>query len=485
MVNFREFFLEEVKHPKVDGLAAIFHSKRYIARFLWLCVLLACTSLCVFLIVSSINEYNQYHVTTTNRLVIEEEAVFPTITICNLNSLESQYAISTIDRMSSVIPSYIAQGRQGLSVLDFVQNSLGYASIMLLLENIEKTTTGAYLSVDEKKQLFDLNRTMLDCYFAGHECHASDFEFFYHSTFFACYRFNSGFDSNDTPVPLKKVNKPGVANSRFSMQLYAGAENMIADLVPFRGFLVIIQNATDNPNKPTPSGMFATPGTGLSIDVKRYSYNQYTYPYSDCTVSEDNELSGGEPLSDSSLFEQTVLYSNFSYSRAVCLFACAQYYIVRQCNCTMGSLGFTGDGQNMCLSADKYACAFTFYSSVFLGGDFVKLKCLPKCPLECHTSVLRPTLTNYDMRLLSRNASTTSAYDNVNLKNVTENLVEFSVFYDSLSYTVVEETPKMTFEKLVGSIGGHLHVFLGMSLMSFLELFDLVASLFYFTCKNK
>ena len=483
MVNLCEFFLKEVKNIKVDGLAAIFHSKRWIARFLWLFVLLACTSLCVFLIVSTINEYYKYHVTTTYRLVIEEEAVFPTITICNLNLIESQYAISTIDRMSSVIPSYIASSREGLSVLDLVQNYLGYTSVMLLLENFKKATTGSYLNDNDKRQFFDLNRKMLDCNFAGDACDISDFEFLFHPTYFACYRFNSGFDSNGTRVPLKKVKKAGLTNNRFSMQLYAGTDNLVGDYVPLRGFVVLIHNATDNPKKGSPSGMFATPGTGMSIDVKRYSYNQYTYPYSECTVSEDNELSG-EPLSDSSLFDQTVLASNFSYSRSVCLLACAQYHIVRECNCTFCSLGFTGDGQNMCLSQERYACAFKFYSSVFLAGDFVKLNCLQKCPLECHTPVMRPTVSNYDMRPLSRNMST-NAYVNSNLKNVTENLVEFSVFYDSLSYTIVEEKPKMTSENLVGSIGGHLHVFLGMSLMSFLELFDLSVSLLYYFCKNK
>ena len=483
MVNLCEFFLKEVKYLKVDGLAAIFDSKRYIARFLWLCVLLVFTSLCVYLIVSSINEYKQYHVTTTYRLVIEEEAVFPTITICNMNLLESQYAINTIDRMSSRIPSYIAQNRERMSILDFAQNYLAYLSVMLMLENIKKATTGSYFNANDKRTFFDLNRTMLDCQFAGDACDANDFEFLYHPTYFTCYRFNSGFDSSGARIPLKKVNKAGLTNDRFSMQLYAGTDNLIGDYVPARGFLVLIHNATDNPKKGSPSGMFATPGTGMLINVKRYSNNQYTYPYSECTVSEDNELSG-EPLSDSSLFDQTVLASNFSYSRSVCLLACAQYHIVRECNCTFCSLGFTGDGQNMCLSQERYACAFKFYSSVFLAGDFVKLNCLQKCPLECHTPVMRPTVSNYDMRPLSRNMST-NAYVNSNLKNVTENLVEFSVFYDSLSYTIVEEKPKMTSENLVGSIGGHLHLFLGMSLMSFLELFDLSVSLLYFFCKNK
>ena len=59
-------------------------------------------------------------------------------------------------------------------------------------------------------------------------------------------------------------------------------------------------------------------------------------------------------------------------------------------------------------------------------------------------------------------------------------LVEFSVYYDSLTYMLVSEKPKITFEALVGSIGGSLHVFLGMSFASFIELADIIGHLFYF-----
>ena len=81
------------------------------------------------------------------------------------------------------------------------------------------------------------------------------------------------------------------------------------------------------------------------------------------------------------------------------------------------------------------------------------------------------------------------SFDNVYLNSslvdkfgetLSDNLVEFSVYYDSLAYASVEESPKITFVELIGTLGGHLHLFLGMSLLSFLELVDIAIQIVVF-----
>ena len=57
------------------------------------------------------------------------------------------------------------------------------------------------------------------------------------------------------------------------------------------------------------------------------------------------------------------------------------------------------------------------------------------------------------------------------------NLVKISVHYDTLGYRVTEEKEAMSVDALVGTLGGHLHLFLGMSLVSFLEVFELAMTM--------
>ena len=48
-----------------------------------------------------------------------------------------------------------------------------------------------------------------------------------------------------------------------------------------------------------------------------------------------------------------------------------------------------------------------------------------------------------------------------------------SIYYEDLSYLMIEEKAKISAEDLLGKLGGHLHLFLGMSLLSFVEVVEL------------
>ena len=62
-------------------------------------------------------------------------------------------------------------------------------------------------------------------------------------------------------------------------------------------------------------------------------------------------------------------------------------------------------------------------------------------------------------------------------ENLASNVAKVSIYYDELSYTEVTEVPRMTWDELLGKLGGHLHLFLGMSALGFVELFELMINL--------
>ena len=71
--------------------------------------------------------------------------------------------------------------------------------------------------------------------------------------------------------------------------------------------------------------------------------------------------------------------------------------------------------------------------------------------------------------LLERYANQTDFSENLETK-----MVRFSLYYDSLSYKNVNEGAKQTWREMMAIIGGHLHLFRGMSLISFVEIFELI-----------
>ena len=62
----------------------------------------------------------------------------------------------------------------------------------------------------------------------------------------------------------------------------------------------------------------------------------------------------------------------------------------------------------------------------------------------------------------------------LNDNNITKNIVFINVFYDDLLTTFIKEIPEINGEQLLGNIGGNLALFAGMSILSFVEILELI-----------
>ena len=62
-------------------------------------------------------------------------------------------------------------------------------------------------------------------------------------------------------------------------------------------------------------------------------------------------------------------------------------------------------------------------------------------------------------------------------QNLASNVVKFSVSYDALVYAEAREEAKIPWDTLLGTIGCHLHLFLGMSAISIVEILELLVQM--------
>ena len=83
------------------------------------------------------------------------------------------------------------------------------------------------------------------------------------------------------------------------------------------------------------------------------------------------------------------------------------------------------------------------------------------------------------MDLIKKRENFLSKYDNETLsdESIKNGLVKINIFYDSLSFTQITESVKMNKVSLLASIGGFMGMFLGMSLMTFIEILELLVRL--------
>jgi len=61
--------------------------------------------------------------------------------------------------------------------------------------------------------------------------------------------------------------------------------------------------------------------------------------------------------------------------------------------------------------------------------------------------------------------------------SITKNCIYLNVFYDDLSTIFTTESPSLTAISLFGNIGGNLGLFLGMSILTFVEIIELLVNI--------
>ncbi len=103
-------------------------------------------------------------------------------------------------------------------------------------------------------------------------------------------------------------------------------------------------------------------------------------------------------------------------------------------------------------------------------------KCREYCPFECRTYSI--DIKQYSETLISKGNITNRIqfkFPEFNTyENVSRSFFSISVYYDELKYTLISQRPQTETFDLISNIGGIVGLFLGMGLMSFMELFEII-----------
>ena len=65
-----------------------------------------------------------------------------------------------------------------------------------------------------------------------------------------------------------------------------------------------------------------------------------------------------------------------------------------------------------------------------------------------------------------------------------DNILELNIFYEDLNQQVVAEEPKIQLWNMLSTIGGSMGLYVGVSVITVVELIELVASLIRISCSK-
>ena len=444
--KIKNLFKEILLTPSSKAIIKFLFTDNLTLKLILFVVVLGLAGCSSYLSIQSIINYYSYDVSTMSRTYHEMTSLFPKVTFCNVNPFTTEYGYNL--------------SQMGISYTD------------------------PNLSIEERKMLgHNLNEILFDCSFNSNQCLSNDFIWSWDEAFGNCYTFNSGFDSNGNKIDLKDSSIEG---PEFGLQLtiYVNVYEKLlsiyeADAVNGFGGIIRIGNSSYSTYYSSGDGILVSAGSFTNIMVEREFKSILPQPYSNCEI--DSNTPRFIPNMD---FYNLILKSNYEYTQKFCFLQCYQNYIIQKYNCSYLSYPSLFNASQC--SWDLSTIIWLVNEDIF-NSTFINKYCISSCPLECdqtlYTNSISSNLLNgYNyIGLIQSTPNLSKDFINrtIDANNARESIVKINVYYDSLSYSLTKESPQIDAVSLMGSIGGNLGLFLGVSMFSLCEILEVIVEIFF------
>ena len=96
-------------------------------------------------------------------------------------------------------------------------------------------------------------------------------------------------------------------------------------------------------------------------------------------------------------------------------------------------------------------------------------------PSKWYTKKMRENQDLFDY--FSRFDTNAIDYDGPTFEIVAQTSLMVNIFYESAKYTLISQKPSLTFDGLLAALGGHMGLFIGASVLSLVELVEIILTL--------
>lgn len=288
------------------------------------------------------------------------------------------------------------------------------------------------------------------------------FEIYNDSRYGKCFRFNSGKNIYKNEVDFLNSTARGYSYG-LNLELYVPV-NYLND---FGELKVFIHNNTMIPANLYNKGFFIKSGSYNFFSVRRIFEQKLGEPFNKC-YKDLTKFNKNKTLI------HYIQNNKRTYSQDECFQLCQnlKYIETSKCNCSLPSLDDVIKITCISKSKKNAACSRDFLENFQKSNPFEI--CSDFCPLECDS-------INYEIQLDSMPLPTNGRVSQGfylkkfnSYENVSKSFISINVYYEELKYTLITQHPKMQIFGLVSSIGGIFSLFLGMSLLSFIEIFEIL-----------
>jgi hypothetical protein len=433
-------------------------------KILWILFSLLSVIATFYFISNTLISFYEHGVVTKVKVINEFSLEFPSVMICNLNPFVTTYAKQYVDEI--FLNYSIANVNTLLENKSITFDNL-YSTISVIMSVAQRMRLiKNYTDTEQKRLGYSIDETIIKCRYNKLSCNLnSDFKWHYSLLYGNCFMFNH--DSKK----YKLTTQPGILNG-LEIEMFVGEEeDLIKNFTStfLEGARIFISNRSFILGDT--HGIEIATNTHTNINVQRLYTKLLPDPYSNCLPS------ASDINNHPSFIYKEYIKQSETYNFANCKEDLINQWIISKCNCSNiflhnifkvpACLNF-GDKKRQCADFE-----YDFYLKNNLAAHQTNL-----CPNLCENNEYSLTLSSARypsdsyLKILKKSPIISTKYKNVSDYKLRQSVCSFRVYYESLSYTAIDEVPEMTFISLVSNIGGTFGLFMGASLLSFIEIFD-------------
>jgi hypothetical protein len=476
------WFLEASPH----GLKNIFKSQNHVfIKIFWTLSFLASSSYCIYALnLLFVGYYKRITYMSISR-VIESPTKFPQVSFCN-NKFINMTAIGTV--LNDYNSSLFVSDNENLTT--FMKVLKQQYKLRILFNN----DTMFPLFYNNSWWLKDM---LVSCYFNNKKCSINDFISFFDPYYGWCFSFNSKISEIRS---IKTVSFPGVLNGltlELFLGLYKGFRYLIIIIFLFilgnppvdtvnefnDGILVSIHNQTEDPfTKMDIIKVSAASETDLIIN-RNFIKRLLPQNGGSCILAPNDEIGSQQfyttDYEDDYSVENETSKSRSKYNQEYCLSKCILQKIIVACGCITMLLRMPfNNTMKLCSSNQEYDCWGNYIYDL---NQSVTADCYSNCPDVCNEveydikSYISLYPTRYYTNVLYKWAQNRKIA--LNQSDVQDSFLKLNVYYHAMYYTSMVETLAKSTIDIFSDFGGTLRLCLGLSIMSFIEILELLFNL--------
>ena len=433
-----------------------------------------------------------------------DEIVFPSVSLCNIQPMSIIAAEQLMTNTSSQFYKWynITRYLKQLSWPHFDDEQR--RSMQAMLGRLQQPI-GYYENIGDESLLVghQSHDFILGCTFSQTACAHSNFTLFQNAQYFNCYTFHGGSRTDVNAISTMSGPHQGLSLVLYlendnGNNVFDGTYHTTSNIGNAAGVRVIVHKPQTRPS-PMDQGLDVPPGFTANLGLTRTNFVRLNNPHGDCV----------EPNTRTSY--------DFQYSAHDCILTCQQEYVLERCGCISSLLPHHTPNQtnNFCAQwldtepemnltsfMAQTRCERDALRSYDESGLYGACACYPPCTENAYTSELSLSAwplafaqsSFFDAYVRSHpHAAELKAHQSLARFNdstlierglIHKNFARVNVYLQSMTVEEYVQLPGYERANLLSDIGGTLGLWIGMSIITWCEVTELLCLLLYKMCRQ-